>query len=167
MKVVLSEDVDVLLLEPSPTLQPPAPWLPVALPAFDWRPSVLLIGRDLLPRDRALIERTGVLERVTTLAQGLARLGEARWDVVVVSPSFVDETDGLRFVRAFKGSTALIGASEQLRQLRERYQRTPFVVQPLAGDTQFAVFNSATRWFLGSTAAVPLAEAILRCAASG
>jgi hypothetical protein len=93
-------------------------------------------------------------------------MGEARWEVVVVSPSFADETDGLRFVRAFKGSSGLIGASQQLRQLRERYRRTPFVVQPLAGDTQFAVCNAAARWFLGSTTTAPLAEAILRCAAS-
>lgn len=163
MGVWLAADVEVLLTEPGHVLQPPTPWQPVALPAFDWRPSVLVVGRGLAKRDRAAIERTGVVEHCATLHGGLTRMGEAKWDVVVVSPSIAEETDGLRFVRAFKCSTGLVGASEHLRELREQYRRTPFLVQPVEGDSQFAVFRSATRWFLGNTTAVPLSEAILRC----
>jgi hypothetical protein len=82
--------------------------------------------------------------------------------VVVVAPGLRQETDGLRFVRAFKCSES-IAASAQLLALRERYVRTLFVVRPLEGDSQFAVFESASRWFLGNTWAVPLGEAVLRC----
>jgi hypothetical protein len=163
MSVWLQRDVEVLLAEASPTLQPPTPWKPFAAPAFDWKPSVLLVGGELPRRDRAIIERTGVLERVETIQGGLTRLGGAAWDVVVVAPSIADETDGVRFVRAFKGATALVGASAALQALRSHYRRTPFVVLPVARDDQFAVFYSASRWFLGNTWAVPLAEAIVRC----
>lgn len=162
MRAWPTSDVDVLLAEPSLALQPPAPWQPVATLAFDWRPSVLVVGRDLTKRDRAIIERSGVIEFAPTLQGGLTRVGEARWDVVVVAPSIADESDGLRFVRACKCSSVLVGGSGQLEQLRERYGRTPFLVQPLEGDTQFAIFHSSLRWYLGNTSAVPLAEAILR-----
>ena len=36
------------------------------------------------------------------------------------------------------------------------------LAQPIEDDSQFAVFESATRWFLGNTWAVPLAEVGLR-----
>ena len=93
-------------------------------------------------------------------------MDEARWDVVVTAPDVREETDGLRFVRAFKCSASIVG-SGKLTALRARYSRTPFLVRPLEGDTQFAVFESASRWFLGNTWAVPLGEAVLRCARRG
>jgi hypothetical protein len=158
----LEEDVDVLL-EQSPALAPPASWLPTVMLAFDWQPSVLLIGRDLPRRDRAFIEKTGIVERAATLEAGLTRMDEARWDVVVTAPDIRDETDGLRFVRAFKCSESIVGGSAKLVALRARYSHTLFLVRPLEGDTQFAVFESASRWFLGNTWAVPLGEAVLRC----
>ncbi|MDP1827598.1 MAG: hypothetical protein Q8L48_30280 [Archangium sp.] len=157
-----ASDVDILLAE-SPSVAPPSRWAPVALPAFDWQPSVLVIGRDLPVHDRKFLEKTGLVECVATLESGLARMAEARWDVVVVAPDLREETDGLRFVRAFKCSPSIFGASAPLLALRDQYGRTPFVVRPLEGDSQFAVFESASRWFLGNTWAVPLGEAVLRC----
>jgi hypothetical protein len=162
----LETDEEVLLsLEPA--LAPPSSWRPVAAPTFDWQPSILVIGRDLPRSDRAFIEKSGVVECVPGLQQGLSRMAEARWDVVVVAPGLREETDGLRFVRAFKVSESIAGASPQLLELRTRYRRTPFLVQPLDGDSQFAIFESATRWFLGNTWAVPLREAILGCIGRG
>ena len=150
-----SEEV---LLSHEPAMAPPSAWTPQAVATFDWQPAILVVGRDLPRGDRARIEKTGVIERVETLQRGLQRMSDARWDVIVVAPELRDETDGLRFVRAFKVSQAIVGASDQLAALRERYRRTPFLVQPLVGDTQFAIFESASRWFLGNTWAVPLAR---------
>lgn len=163
MSSQLVADVDVLL-EQAPDLAPPSNWQPVAMAAFDWQPSVLVIGRNLPARDRAVIQQRGIIECVPALEAGLARMAEARWDVVVVAPDIRAETDGLRFVRAFKCSASIAGASQPLLELRDRYAKTPFLVRPLEGDSQFAIFESASRWFLGNTWAVPLGEAVLSCA---
>jgi hypothetical protein len=153
-----------VLLAAEPALVPPSVWTPPAAVSFDWQPSVLVIGRQLALRDRVQIERTGILERVPTLQLGLQRMAEAYWDVIVVSPGLREEADGLRFVRAFKVASKLIGEPPELLELRGRYLRTPFLVQPLPGDTEFAVFQSASRWFLANTWAISLASAVLLCA---
>lgn len=156
-------DVAVLLAQ-QPALAPPRDWRPRVDVAFDRRPSVLVIGRGLAAGDRSALERSGVVfEHVPTLDDALTRMEAGTRDVVVVSPAIAEETDGLRFVRAFKCSDALVGASDSLQALRKRYARTPFVVQPLDGDSQFAIFESGARWFLGNTWSMPLPKAILDC----
>jgi hypothetical protein len=153
-----------VLLATEPALVPPSVWTPQVAAAFDWQPSILVIGRDLPSKDRALIQRTGIVDRVPSLQLGLQRMAEAQWDVIVVSPGLRDDSDGVRFVRAFKIARKVVGAPIELLELRRRYLRTPFLVQPLPGDCEFAVFQSASRWFLANTWSISLATAVLLCA---
>lgn len=152
----------VLLTTVAVVVPAPMTWLPRAALAFDWRPSVLVIGRELSRHDRARIEQVGVVEFVPTIAHSLIRLGEARWDAVVVAPAITDDADGVRFVHAFKSHATAIGGSSTLADLQAQYARVPFLLQPLKGDTQFALFVSAAKWFLGTTDEVPFGEAILQ-----
>jgi hypothetical protein len=93
-------------------------------------------------------------------AAAVRRMRRDRYDVVVTWPHVEGDADGLRFVRAFKQVAAAPPANTDARLL-EQYARVPFLILPLDGTTEFALFASAKRWFLGDTNEVPLHRAIL------
>ena len=146
---------------PMPALAPPGRIAALALDlAFDDRGRILLVGGPL-PADvqRGLPPRLAV-EQVSTLGDALERMDAQRYKLVVVSARVREETDGVRFVRAFKAKVAIDGVA---KHLRAAYARVPFLILPLEGDTEFAVFRTSSEWFLFNTDHVPLLDAMKRC----
>jgi hypothetical protein len=159
----LRKAVDELLGQPEPALSPPTR-IPPVLAALDpsWAPSILVIGGALPARDEHELRRRGCrIHPVGDLASGLDAMSSMRWDAVAVSAGVQSETDGLRFVRSFKcRDPAELPAA--VGGLAVRYLKVPFIVLPLPGTTEFAVFRSGFDWRLGDAAANPIASIILR-----
>lgn len=144
-----------------PTLEPPS-FLSV-VPGLDsaWKPDVLIIGDALSSWDtHELLARGCELQLTSTLAEGLRAMMDFQFDVVVVQPSVDAEGDGVRFVRAIKARAS--GDAHSAVFLAQRYRDVPFVILPLTGDSEFAVFRSGTSWSLEHARKTSVADAILQ-----
>jgi hypothetical protein len=149
-----------LVTMPMPALAPPGRISALALDlAFDDRGRILVVGGPL-PAEvhRGLPPRLAV-EQVSSFGAALERMDSHRYKLVIVSPRVREETDGVGFVRAFKAKVAIDGVASRIRSA---YTRVPFLILPLEGDTEFAVFRTSSAWFLCSTARIPLLDAIKR-----
>ncbi|MGV3621391.1 MAG: hypothetical protein ACO1OB_11275 [Archangium sp.] len=133
----------------------------VAAAAPASRARVLCIGQRLTPRVTKALAMSGCELRTTTLNDALECLHQHAWRVILIAPTIDVEGDGVRFVRTFKSETRFIGVPAQLAALPSRYVDTPFVVLPLSGDTQFAVFTRPGRWSLGNLEHFDLREVVL------
>ncbi len=123
--------------------------------------KVLLIGARLPEKDRAELRRRGCsLEVVPTFEAALERMEHEQYEVVVTAARVSGDADGLRFVRGFKhaASRDFEGAEAMLMTA---YARVPFLVLPLEGTTEYALFQTLRRWYLGNAESTPLFEAIL------
>ena len=147
-----------LVAMPAPSLVPPGRFRFVQVaPAFEEPGRLLLVGDPLPDKTQRQLSPIS-MRRVSSLAGALEAMEEHPWRLVVVSPRVRETTDGLRFVHAFKAARPLDGVAYQA--LRRRYAAVPFLIQPLPGDTEFAVFYSATEWCLGDTDTTPLVSTI-------
>lgn len=123
---------------------------------------VLSVGRPLdPPTRRALLEAGCELHAVPTVGDALREMLTSFFDVVVVRASVMRNLDGLRFVRELKNRESDAGFID-LRGLRYIYDAVPFVVPPLEGTSEYAVFEARDLWYLADTTVTPLDEAILR-----
>jgi CheY-like chemotaxis protein len=123
---------------------------------------VLSVGRPLDPTTRKALLGAGCeLNEVPTVADALREMLTSLYDVVVVRASVMRNLDGLRFVRELKNRESAAGFID-LRGLRYIYDVVPFVVPPLEGTSEYAVFEARDLWYLADTTQVPLDEAILR-----
>lgn len=153
--------VEELLAQAEASLPPPRP--PRATAALDahWVPAVLSIGGALAEADQVVLEQRGCLIEVAPdLAAGLAALMARRWDIVAVHPTIDADADGLRFVRALKCRPAE-AFSVGLGAVVRKVAAVPFVILPLAGSTEAAVFRSATDWGLAEVGSGGVAKLLL------
>ena len=123
---------------------------------------VLLVGRALDVTTRSAITGAGCeLVEVGSVSEALREMLSSLFDVVVVQASVMRNLDGLRFVRQLKNQES---KSDFLnfREMRYIYDSVPFLVPPLEGTSEYAVFEARDVWYLADTTEVPLGEAILR-----
>lgn len=123
--------------------------------------SILCVGAGLpVPDAEALLASGCQLARVGTLVEAIVAMGQSDYDLVAVSPSFDDEADGIQFVRVLKvGDVTQI--DESIGGIASRYQQVPFVILPLEGSSEYAVYETSDEWYLGDASELPLARAIL------
>lgn len=146
---------------PMPALAPPGRIAALALDlAFDDRGRILLVGGPLPAEVQRGLPLRLALEQVSTLGDALERMNAQRYKLVVVSARVREETDGVRFVRAFKAKVAIEGVA---KHIRIAYAKVPFLILPLEDDTEFAVFRTSSEWFLFNTDHVPLLDVMKRC----
>ena len=123
--------------------------------------SVLSVGSNL---DRAvrekLVEGGCEVAAVATLADALSSMELQFFDAVVVDPHVDGDGLGVKFVRAIKHG--IHEREHSLEFLVLRYARVPFVIRPVPGDTQYAVFFSGGEWYLSDSLETSLADAVLR-----
>jgi hypothetical protein len=101
------------------------------------------------------------VEGAGSFSAGLQTMHFARWDVVVVAPTVQHEGDGVRFVRSFKRTdAALLPAA--VANIVPLYQRVPFVISPIPGTGEYAIFETSTKWSIAEAEQTPLTYAILR-----
>jgi hypothetical protein len=133
------------ILDLAPPLSPviPARRIPLKLGLdHHWRPAILVVGGPLPPLDEVRLQRHGCeVEVVHQLGSALARLIGKPWDVVAIHPTIKSEGDGVRFVRSFKGIVPEL-LPDEVSPIVHQYACTPFVVLPLQGDSEFAVFRT-------------------------
>ncbi|MBI5528158.1 MAG: hypothetical protein HY897_17640, partial [Deltaproteobacteria bacterium] len=130
-------------------------------PESTWVPSVLVIGGPLPDLDRQRLEKRGCqVEVVPDFVEGLKRMDEGRWDVVVVHPHVQADADGLKFVRQFKHLRPE-DLPEEFKSVCSRYKHTPFVILPVPETSQFAIFRTSDDWTLADVNKASIAEAIL------
>lgn len=104
-------------------------------------PSVLVIGAPLPSADGLQLQDQGCLLGLAgTLTHALDHLAQARWDVIVLPPTLGVDGDGLRFVHTFK-KRPLDTLPDRLRAVVVRHRAATFVVLPVEGTTEIAVFR--------------------------
>lgn len=123
--------------------------------------KILAIGGPLDPGTHSeLVMRGCVVDVVTDLGAGLGQLHAARFDVVTVRPTIEVQGDGVRFVRGLKSLTKVFDEG-RVGYSAGPYDAVPFIILPLEGSREFAMFRDPQRWYLGDTLEVPLFRAIL------
>jgi hypothetical protein len=160
VKLAAYEQLAEILLTAEPRQLPPPKPLRLALDlAIPRDTRLLVIGGPLPAIDfMELTRRSCAIVTVGSIAEGLERLHREAWNAVAVSPTLRAEGDGVRFVRSLKRTTML---PTELADLVPRYAQISFVLLPLSGTTEFAIFRTASDWHLGDTQRVPLSRAIL------
>jgi hypothetical protein len=141
-----------------------APWEgPAELGVLDHgKKRVLSVGRSLDPQTRAAITGAGCeLFEVPSVSEALREMLTSLYDVVVVQASVMRKLDGLRFVRQLKNQESNSDFMN-FRGLRHIYDSVPFLVPPLEGTSEYAVFEASDVWYLADTTEVSLGDAILR-----
>jgi hypothetical protein len=122
---------------------------------------VLVIGGPLRWVDRSELVRHGCrVDVVHTLEAAVEAMDRERYRVVVTSAHVSGEADGLRFVRGLKHAKST--AEVERARLVRLYAGVPFLVLPLEGNGEYAVFRTLESWYLGQTREVPIAQAVLR-----
>lgn len=151
---VLSQEVSVSSVPPRRIA------LSLAL-APSWTPSVLSIGGSLpLRTQQALLLRGCEVTVAVDLVEGLRMMGGGRFDVVVVRPTVQVEGDGVRFVRSFKsGHRSSFQAPAVF--VAKQYEKVAFLILPVDGTSEYAVFKNPKIWFLADAIEVPIERAIL------
>jgi hypothetical protein len=147
-----------LIAIPAPAFAPPgiASVVELAL-GFDEPGSLLIVGAPLPDQVRRNLWPQLAVRQVLSLGDALEAMDAQEWKLIIVSPNVRETSDGIRFVHAFKASKPLDGVAGQLRR---RYAKVPFLIQPLPGDTEFAVFKSTSDWSLRDVRKTPLVSAI-------
>lgn len=163
MTTAIYEDAVRMLLCNAPPAAMPAPVVPIVLDLdMPWKPAVLVVGAALPTFEAvALAERGCAVETAHSFAGGLQRMHVAQWNIVVVAPSVQTEGDGVRFVRSFKNAT-LQSLPPSIADLIPRYKTIPFVIMPVGGSTEYAVFRTSTQWELADSSITPLSRPILK-----
>lgn len=90
---------------------------------------------------------------VTAIDAAWAAVTSRDFRTIVVAPHVEGESDGLRFALSVKeGATSRDGPPE----VDPAYRRKAFLLLPVPGDDQYAVWRSQTRWVLaeGNDAAI-------------
>ena len=152
---------DELVAMPMPALAPPGRIAAVALDlAFDDRGRILFVGGRLPAEVHRGLPPLLAVEHVWSLGDALERMDAHRYKLIVVSARVREDTDGVRFVRAFKAKAAIEGVA---KHMRAAYAKVPFLILPLEGDTEFAVFRTSSEWFLFDSDHVSLLDAMMRC----
>lgn len=121
---------------------------------------ILVIGGPLRSVDRSELQRHGCrVDVVHTLVDAVEAMNRERYRVVVTSAHVSGEADGLRFVRGLKHAKPTLEAEHG--RLVRLYAGVPFLVLPLEGKGEYAVFRTQESWYLGHTSEVPVAQAVL------
>ena len=125
------------------------------------QPTVLCIGGPLPSATETMLLSHGCgIETVGTLADGLREMTKRRYDVVVVRPTHQVDGDGVRFVRSIK-SGGPSKSQTPVAFVASAYRQVPFLILPMTGTTEYALFKNSKIWFLADTDEVPIARAIL------
>ena len=122
--------------------------------------GVLVVGGDIPDEARlTLLEYGHTIEIVSTVPDALQRMRKQRFISVAVHANVQEDGDGIRFVQAFKRSLHL--GSTSVLELARHFSTVPFVILPLTGTTEYAIFWSICDWWLGDECMVSLSDALL------
>ena len=136
--------VDVVLDQEVPQSIVPSRAIALGLHISEnWHPMVLVIGGKLPEHDFVELNRRECrLDIVVKLAEGMQALHERSYDIIVSHPNVEDEADGIRFLKALK-FTDYNGPDKTVRFVADRYSAIPFLILPVAGTAEYAVFLSS------------------------
>jgi hypothetical protein len=124
---------------------------------------VLAIGAPIRKRDRGVLADLQVeLQQARSLEEGLDALAAVVAvgrvpDAVVVDANANGPGFGLRFIRQIKRALRN-ELPRELAALCAAMTEVPFLIPPLGGDVEYAVFTTPSQWFLGRTDDVSFAK---------
>ena len=148
--------------DPPPSSPPGFPGIPSSPPPGPFkvlfvtrRPSFTLLDE---------VERAGVrVLRMRDLDGAIQALQGRPFEVVVLEPHLEGDGDGIRLVRAIKFADRQ-ELNDVARQIARDHRKTPFVILPPAGTSEFAIFVTPDKWVLGDAETTSLPRTIIRLA---
>lgn len=148
-----------------PRVEPPEAPRPRPLPVrpgleASRAPRILVVGVPFAGMGRRLRELGFEIEAVYRIGEACRAMAATEFAMICVNPHVEGDADGIRFVRSVIGQPADAAVDRHWAALRFRYAQTPFIIFPVPGDTQYAVFLSIHRWKLLETDRLAIVAAI-------